>query len=63
VAGDAVTLVFGITINYGSGMTPGTAYYLSGTTAGGLDTATSTGGTVVVARAVDATRLYVRKSY
>lgn len=55
--GDAVTIAWGIRMSYGAAMTPGTPYFLSGTTAGGLDTAASTGGTAVVARAVDATRL------
>lgn len=63
VAGDAVTIYWGVNIQYGASMTPGTPYYLSGTTAGGLDTATSTGGTVAVARAMDATRLHVKKSW
>jgi hypothetical protein len=58
-----VTLVFGIEFGYGSGLSAGTSYYLSGTTAGGLDTATSTGGTVVIARSVDDQRVFVRKSY
>lgn len=60
--GQGVTLYHGVNLNYGSGLTPGARYYLSGTTAGGLDTATSTGGTTWVAEAQDATRIYVRKS-
>ena len=44
-------------MNYGSGLTPGAMYYLSGTTAGGLDTATSTGGTAPIAFALDTTRI------
>ena len=52
-AGDGVTLYRGdVHMHYGSGLTPGAGYYLSGTTAGGLDTATSTGGTEIIARAV-----------
>jgi hypothetical protein len=62
-AGDAVTLLWGVHFNYGAGLTPGAPYYLSGTVAGGLDTAASTGGTVPVARAIDATRVFVTKSY
>jgi len=61
--GEALTLYRGVNFNYGTGLTPGTPYYLSGTVAGGLDTATSTGGTAVVGRSLDATRVYVRTSY
>lgn len=60
--GEAVTLMSGVDFYYGSGLTPGTDYYLSGTTAGGLDTATSTGGTAAIAFAIDATRIRVRQS-
>jgi hypothetical protein len=62
-SGQPVTLVYDCAINYGSGLTPGAKYYLSGTTAGGLDTATSTGGTVAIARALDATRILVRRQW
>lgn len=62
-AGAGVTLFHGVTFNYGSGLTPGALYYLSGTTAGGLDTATSTGGTTVIGFAVDATRISVKRSF
>jgi len=62
-AGAGVTLFHGVTFNYGSGLTPGAVYYLSGTTAGGLDTATSTGGTTVIGFAVDATRISVQRSF
>lgn len=58
-AGEAVTLLRDVVLHYGSGMTPGTPYYVSGTAAGGLDTAPSTFGLVPVARAFDATRLHV----
>lgn len=62
-AGDPVTLYWGVHCAYATGMTPGTPYFLSGTVPGGLDTVASTGGTQVVARAIDATRLFVTKSY
>lgn len=62
-SGQPVTIAHGVRLDYAAAMTPGTPYYLSGTTAGGLDTATSTGGTVVIARAIDATRLEVRRSW
>jgi hypothetical protein len=45
----AVTLYFDERMNYSDDVTPGAVYYLSGTTAGGLDTGTSTGGTVPIA--------------
>lgn len=54
--GEAVTLYRGVAFHYGAGLTPGAPYYV-GATAGRLDTAATTGGTVVVARAIDATRI------
>lgn len=63
-AGEALSLYYNVHFNYSAGaLSPGTPYYLSGTTAGGLDTATSTGGTTVIARAIDASRVYAQKSY
>ena len=59
---DAITLVFDCVLQYGSGLTPGAKYYVSGTTAGGLVDAASTGGTKEVARAIDTTRIYVQRS-
>jgi hypothetical protein len=61
-SGEAVTLFWNVTLRYGAGLTPGADYYLSGTTAGGLDTAASTGGTAPIGYAVDATRIYVKQS-
>lgn len=58
-AGDPVTLVTNGNFRYGAGMTPQTRYYLSGTVAGGLADAASTGGTKVVAYAIDATRIRI----
>lgn len=58
-AGEAVTLLTDVDFHYGSGLTPGARYYLSGATAGGLDTATSTGGLIAIAKAIDATRVRV----
>lgn len=54
--GEAITGYKNVAFHYGAGLTPGTPYYV-GATAGRLDTATTTGGTVVVARAIDATRI------
>lgn len=61
-AGAAVTIGHGLRMDYGSGMTPGTPFYL-GTAAGTLEDAATTGGTVVVARAIDATRLELVRSW
>lgn len=59
---EAVTLVWNVHLRYGVGLTPGVKLYLSGTVAGGLADAASIGGTGWVAKAVDATRVYVQKS-
>lgn len=61
--GEAVTLMYNCHVRYGTALTPGTSYYLSGTTPGGLDTVVSTGGTTVIGRAVDGTRVWIKKSY
>lgn len=54
--GEAVTCFKNVSFHYGSGLTPGAPYYV-GATAGRLDAAATTGGTVVVARAIDTTRI------
>lgn len=61
VSGDTdVTIVFGdVTLEYASGMTPGTQLYLSGATAGALADAQSTGGKQPLAWVIDATRIRV----
>jgi hypothetical protein len=61
-AGEPITLVYHVVLNYGSGLTPGADYYLSGATVGGLADAASTGGTGAIGYAIDATRIYVRQS-
>ncbi len=61
-AGASVSLLSNCSLAYGSGLTPGTRYYLSGTVPGGLDTAPSAGGTQPIAMAVDARRVYVFQS-
>ena len=58
-AGEGVTLLRDVVMHYGASMTPGAAYYVSGTVPGGLDTVASAFGVVAVARAFDATRLWV----
>jgi hypothetical protein len=62
--GQSVTLWRGVALNYAAGtLVPGTNYYLSGTTVGGLADAASTGGTVVVARSLDTSKIFVKSSY
>lgn len=61
-ANEAVTLLYGVHIRYGSALTPGVKLYLSGTVSGGLADAASLGGTGWVAKVVDAERIYVQKS-
>lgn len=63
VAGQSVSLYWHVNFNYGASLSPGTMAYLSGVTAGGLADAASTGGTTPVGRVIDATRIWVRKSY
>ncbi len=60
---EVLTLYWHVNFRYGAGLTPGTSLYLSGTVPGGLDTATSLGGTTVIGRIIDDTRIWVRKSY
>ncbi len=54
--GEAVTIFRRSNFHYGAGLTPGTPYFV-GATAGRLDTVATVGGTVAVARAIDATRI------
>jgi hypothetical protein len=60
--GEAVTLFTDVEFYYGTGLTPGARYYVSGATAGLLVDAASTGGTGHVAHAIDATRIRVYQS-
>lgn len=61
--GEAVTLMHGVVFGWGTTvLSPGADYFLSGTTAGGLADAASTGGTSPVAWALDASRMFVRQS-
>lgn len=61
-SGEAVTLFADVVFNYGSGLTPGASYYLSGATAGALADAASTGGTGEIGFAIDATRIMLMRS-
>src|SRR5690349_14395816 len=47
--GEGVTYYFGVSVNYGSGLAKAALLYLSGTVAGGLADAASTGGTKPIA--------------
>jgi hypothetical protein len=59
-AGQAVTLFGpGSRFHYATGMTPGQNFYLAAT-AGRLDTAPTTGGTTMIARAVTSTDIVIR---
>lgn len=60
--GRPVTLFHDVTFRYGSGLTPGADVYLSGTTAGALDSVSSTGGTAPIGFVVDATRIRLYQS-
>lgn len=62
--GEALTVFFHVHLNYSPGaLVAGTSYYLSGTILGGIADAPSTAGTQVIARSIDASRVYIRKSY
>lgn len=56
-SGEAVTLFRNVEFHYGSALTPGAPLYVAAT-AGQLDSAATTGGTVPVAFVVDASRIY-----
>jgi len=60
--GEPITLIYHVVMQYGSGLTPGAAYFLSGTVLGGIADAASTGGTGEIGYAIDATRVYFRQS-
>jgi hypothetical protein len=61
-SGEAITLVHDVNMRYGASLTPGANYYLSGTVAGGIADAASTGGTGPIAYAVDDERIRVLRS-
>jgi hypothetical protein len=62
-SGGVTSLYWDVNFGYGSALTPGTFAYLSGSTAGGLDTAPSALGTAPIGRVIDATRIWLQKSY
>lgn len=60
-AGEAVSLYHGVTVRYGTGLTPGTKLFLS-TTAGLIEDAATTGGKAPIGVVVDATRIHIWQS-
>lgn len=60
--GEAVTLLHGMLVQYGSGLTPGASYYASAAVPGGLSTTATTGGTGEVAFAYDTKRIFIKQS-
>ena len=60
--GEPVSLYHGVVANYGTGLTPGANLYLSGTVAGGLADAASTGGVNPIGFVIDANRVYLDQS-
>lgn len=67
-ANGPVTLVRGVNIAYGPKVTgtpvnEGTELFLSGTVAGGLADAASTGGTAVIAVVIDDSRIFAKGNY
>lgn len=56
-SGGQVSLYYNVRFNYGAGLTPGANVFLSGTVAGGLADAASTGGVAPIGFVVDATRI------
>lgn len=60
--GEATSLYWDVNFRYGAALSPGSFAYLSAT-AGLLDTAATTGGLVPIGRVIDATRIYLFKSY
>lgn len=57
-AGQPVTAYWGVEFRYGASLTPGAPYYID-TVAGGLDTATTTGGTTRCAFATGTDTIFI----
>jgi hypothetical protein len=60
-SGQPITVLRGVSFNYGASMTPGAAVYVSAT-AGAIDDAATTGGTAPVGFCEDATKIFVHGS-
>jgi len=63
VSGDPLTLFWNVNFRYGSGLTPGSFVYLDDTTPGALNDSPTELGVVPIGRVIDATRIYLKKSY
>ncbi|MFN7949443.1 MAG: hypothetical protein U0Z53_29070 [Blastocatellia bacterium] len=61
-AGEAVTLIWNVSVRYGSGLAPGTSVYLDDSAPGAINDAPTTGGTGEIGFVVDATRIYLTRS-
>lgn len=59
--GEATSLYWDVNFRYGSGLTPGIFVYLG--TTGALSDVATTGGTNPIGRVIDATRIWLTKSY
>jgi hypothetical protein len=62
-AGEACTLIMSAVWGYINTSNPGTPLYLSGTAAGGLADAASTGGTVIIGKTIDVNRIFLKRSW
>jgi hypothetical protein len=60
--GESVTLMWHVNFRYGAALNPGSFVYLD-TNPGALNDTATTGGTVPIGRVIDATRIFVQKSY
>lgn len=62
-SGEVATLIWNVNLRYGASLSPGTFAYLDDATPGALNDSPTEIGTVPIGRVVDATRIYVKKSY
>lgn len=62
LSGGTLALFADVLLEYGSSLTPGANYYLSGTVPGGLSTVATTGGTAPIGYAMDTTSIFVTRS-
>lgn len=60
--GDPVSIYYGIRFQYGAALSPGTFVYLD-TVAGGLSDVATTGGTAIIGRVIDTTRIDLKRSW
>jgi hypothetical protein len=62
-SGDPLTLFWHVNFRYGASLSPGSFVYLDATTAGALNDTPALVGAPAIGRVIDATRIWVRKSY